>query len=260
MPDELAQKYAIYAHNLTRCYGQLTAVDHISFSIPTGSITGFLGINGAGKTTTIKMLSGLLRPTAGTAMVAGYDVVASPMEVKRRIGILLEEDGLYGQLAGREYLQFIATLRGMKAADIQDQIAGLLDTLDLTEKQNMLIAGYSKGMRRKLSLAAALIHRPSLLIVDEPFADIDALSISAIKTLLSDLRKSGTTILLCSHLLAVAQDVCSQIIIIQRGNIVADGDLVSLREKTGLGSAASLEDVFICLAQQENPVPAYVEG
>jgi ABC-2 type transport system ATP-binding protein len=251
---DIALERAIYAHDLTRSFGELVAVDHLNFVAPTGIIFGFLGLNGAGKTTTIKMLTGLLQPTAGTAVVAGYDVLTHPIEVKRHIGVLLEEDGLYDRLTGLEYLQFVAAMHGLGGKETRSRIDGLLASLDLMEKQKELVAAYSKGMRRKLSLAAALVHRPPLLIADEPFAGVDALSIRTIKALLRDLRDSGTTILLSSHLLAVAQDVCDQIAIIHRGRIAALGDLPALQREAKLENTSSLEDVFVHLVQQASPV------
>jgi ABC-2 type transport system ATP-binding protein len=236
------------------------AVDRLNLIVPSGIILGFLGINGAGKTTTIKMLSGLLQPTSGTAVVAGYDVVAHPTEVKRQIGVLPEEDGLYDRLTGGEYLQFVTAMRGLDTRELKRHTEDLLTTLGLIEKQDKLIGGYSKGMRRKLALAAALVHHPLLLIADEPFADVDALSIRTIKTLLCDLRDSGTTIFLCSHLLAIAQDVCDQVVIIHQGRVIAVGDLPTLQQQAGLASTASLEDVFVCLVRHEIPTMASVEG
>lgn len=243
-------EHIVSVHNLTRSFGKLQAVDDVSFVVPAGIIFGFLGLNGAGKTTTIKMLTGLLQPTAGAAVVAGYDVATHPIDVKRQIGVLLEEDGLYDQLTGLEYLQFVTAMRGLGVKEVRDRIDSLLASLELQEKRDEFIAGYSKGMRRKLSLAAALVHRPPLLIADEPFAGVDALSIRTIKMLLRDLRDSGTTVFLCSHLLAVAQDVCDRIAIIHRGRIVALGDLPTLRQQAGVEDTASLEDVFVSLVQR----------
>ena len=256
--EHLVLEPVIYAADLVRCFKQLAAVDHVSFAVPSGIIFGFLGLNGAGKTTTIKMLAGLLQPTAGTAAVAGYDVVTHPMDVKRQIGVMLEEDGLYNRLTGLEYLQFVASMRGLGNKEIRSRLDNLLTRLDLMGKRDDLIAGYSKGMRRKLSLAAAMIHNPPLLIADEPFADVDALSIRVIKTLLCDLRNSGTTVFLSSHLLAVAQDICDQVTIIHHGQIVARGDLSALQEQTGLGNTASLEDVFVQLVQSPAKAPVEV--
>lgn len=259
MPDEYLEiQHAIYIKDLTRCFGELVAVNHINLVVPAGIIFGFLGINGAGKTTTIKMLTGLLQPTGGQAIVAGYDVTAQPNDVKRQIGVLLEEDSLYDRLTGLEYLQFVAAVRGLGAPETQSRIDELLPLLDLQDKQNELIAAYSKGMRRKLALAAALLHRPPLLIADEPFAGVDALSVRNIKTLLRDLRDSGTTIFLSSHLLAVAQDVCDQIAIIHRGRIAAVGNLLTLQQETALEGTPNLEDIFVHLVQQESTVPAEV--
>jgi len=257
MPDEYFEmQHAIHIQDLTRCFGELVAVNHINLVVPAGAIFGFLGINGAGKTTTIKMLTGLLQPTSGQAIVAGYDVTIQPNDVKRQIGVLLEEDSLYDRLTGLEYLQFVAAMRGLGASETQNRIDELLPPLDLQDKRGEFIAGYSKGMRRKLALAAALLHRPPLLIADEPFAGVDALSVRNIKTLLRGLRDSGTTIFLSSHLLAVAQDVCDQVAIIHRGRIAAVGNLLTLQQETALEGTPNLEDIFVHLVQQESAVPA----
>jgi ABC-2 type transport system ATP-binding protein len=247
-------QYAISTHDLSRSFGQLKAVDHLDLSVPTGVIFGFLGINGAGKTTTIKMLTGLLRPTAGTAVVQGYDVTTQPYEVKRRIGILLEEDCLYDRLTAKEYLEFVATVRGLSDQETRSRMEELLTSLSLVEKQNKLIGTYSKGMRRKLALAAALIHQPPLLILDEPFADIDPLAIYEIKKILGGLHAAGATILLSTHLLAVAQDSCDLAAIIHQGQLVAVGDLRALQGQAHLIATSSLEEVFVQLVQPTTPV------
>ena len=235
---------AIETDALTKRFGSVEAVAGIHLRVRRGEVFGFLGPNGAGKSTTIRMLVGLIRPTSGRARVAGYDVVETPVEVKRRIGYLSENPYAYEKLTGREFLSFIGDLYGTDTTVAAERAARLFDLLELEDKQDELVEGYSRGMRQKLGLAAALLHEPEVLFLDEPTSGLDPRSARVVKDLLRELARRGRTIFFSTHVLEIAQNMCDRVGIIDRGRLVAVGTLDELRAAEGT-TDASLEDIFL---------------
>jgi ABC-2 type transport system ATP-binding protein len=238
------QGTAIDVRGLVKQFGPHWAVNDLSFTVEAGEVFGFLGPNGAGKTTTIRVLTGLLKPTRGTAIVAGYDVQRDPIEVKRRIGYVADVPYLYPKLTGREFLSFIADLYSVDRAVAVEQGEQLLDLFDLADKADELVQGYSHGMRQKLALAAALLHSPRVVFLDEPTSGLDPRSARTVKDLLLGLARKGCTVFLSTHVLEIAQHMCDRVGIINRGELVAIGSLEELRHQAHAGSA-SLEDIFL---------------
>ncbi|MGA7157118.1 MAG: ABC transporter ATP-binding protein [Acidobacteriaceae bacterium] len=220
---------AIAAHALTRSFDGFTAVDHIDLVVEPGQFFGFLGPNGAGKSTTIKMLTGLLAPSSGSVQILGEDLFYHPVEVKRYIGVVPEGMALFGKLTAVEYLRFVGRMYGLDKVTTEKRAAELLEFMGLAEQQKKLIADYSHGMGKKLALAAAVIHGPKLLFLDEPFEGVDAIAANTLKTMLQSMIARGATIFLTSHVLEIVERLCSHITIINRGHIVANGSLDELR-------------------------------
>jgi ABC-2 type transport system ATP-binding protein len=220
---------AIAAHALTRTFEGFTAVDHIDLTVEPGQFFGFLGPNGAGKSTTIKMLTGLLAPTSGSIKILGQDLFYNPVEVKRLIGVVPEGMALFGKLTAREYLLFVGRMYGLEKATAEARSTELLEFMGLADQQKKLIADYSHGMGKKLALAAAVIHGPKVLFLDEPFEGVDAIAANTLKTMLQSMIARGATIFLTSHVLEIVERLCSHIAIINRGHIVANGSLDELR-------------------------------
>jgi len=220
---------AIAAHALTRSFDGFTAVDHIDLAVEPGQFFGFLGPNGAGKSTTIKMLTGLLAPTSGSIQILGQDLFYNPVEVKRLIGVVPEGMALFGKLTAREYLLFVGRMYGLEKATAEARSTELLEFMGLADQQKKLIADYSHGMGKKLALAAAVIHGPKVLFLDEPFEGVDAIAANTLKTMLQNMIARGATIFLTSHVLEIVERLCSHIAIINRGHIVANGSLDELR-------------------------------
>ncbi|HEX8144660.1 MAG TPA: ABC transporter ATP-binding protein [Pyrinomonadaceae bacterium] len=243
---------AVETHGLVRRFGDFTAVDNLDLRVGRGRFFGFLGPNGAGKSTTIKMLTGLLAPTGGRALVLGRDIWAEPLEVKRRIGVVPEDLNLFERLTGREMLTFTGRMYGLGKTEIAERTAELLALMELDAEPKKLVVEYSHGMKKKLSLACALIHRPEMLFLDEPFEGIDAIASRTLKDLLSRLTARGLTVFLTSHVLEIVERLCTDIAIISQGRLAASGSLEELRqgiEVAGDGRDAvgpmSLEDYFI---------------
>jgi ABC-2 type transport system ATP-binding protein len=232
------------AEGLTRRYASFTAVDSLNLAVRLGEIYGFLGPNGAGKSTTIKMLVGLLQPTAGRAMLAGYDVWRESLAAKTVLGYVADRALLYNRLSGREFLAFLGQLRGLPLKETEERIASLLDLLELADVAERLCGSYSFGMKRKLALAGALLHEPEVLILDEPLNGFDPRSSRRLKDLFAQLAAGGTTIFLSTHDLATAEEICQRIGILHRGRLLAEGSPAELRD---LVSAADLESVFLSL-------------
>jgi ABC-2 type transport system ATP-binding protein len=220
---------AISASALSRTFNGFTAVDRIDLAVEPGQFFGFLGPNGAGKSTTIKMLTGLLEPTAGSIRILGEDLLANPLEVKRHIGVVPEGMALFGKLTATEYLHFVGRMYGLDKATTQQRTAELLDFMGLANEQKKLITDYSHGMGKKLALAAAVIHGPKVLFLDEPFEGVDAIASGTLKTMLQRMIANGATIFLTSHVLEIVERLCSHIAIIHKGHIVANGSLDELR-------------------------------
>jgi len=222
-------------------------VDHISFRVARGRFFGFLGPNGAGKSTTIKMLTGLLRPTEGEATIEGHPLEQELLAVKRVIGILPEELPLYERLTGEEYLHFAGRMYGLSPPETRRRTDELLAFLSLEEERGKLIVDYSQGMRKKTALAAALIHSPRVLFLDEPLNGIDPVSGRVVTDLLRRLAQKGVTMFFTSHVLDVAERLCDEVAIIDRGRLVAQGTLEQIRAQREVGQDATLEDVFLKL-------------
>jgi ABC-2 type transport system ATP-binding protein len=221
---------AIAAQSLTRTFdGGFRAVDHIDLVVEPGQFFGFLGPNGAGKSTTIKMLTGLLAPTAGTVRILGEDLIANPVEVKRNIGVVPEGMALFGRLTASEYLNFVGRMYGLDTTTTKQRAEELLDFMGLANEQKKLITDYSHGMGKKLALAAAVIHNPKVLFLDEPFEGVDAIAAGTLKAMLQGMIARGATIFLTSHVLEIVERLCTHIAIINRGHIVANGSLDELR-------------------------------
>ena len=221
---------AIAARGLTRTFaGGFTAVDHLDLSVKPGQFFGFLGPNGAGKSTTIKMLTGLLEPSGGNIQILGEDLIANPVEVKRHIGVVPEGMALFGKLTASEYLHFVGRMYGLDKPTTQQRTTELLEFMGLANEQKKLIADYSHGMGKKLALAAAVIHGPKVLFLDEPFEGVDAIAAGTLKNMLQGMIARGATIFLTSHVLEIVERLCSHIAIIHKGHIVANGSLDELR-------------------------------
>src|SRR5271169_2632530 len=234
---------AIVTEGLTRRFGALTAVDDVNLTVAAGQFFGFLGPNGAGKSTTIKMLTGLLAPSSGRAELLGLDFAAHPVEVKRQIGVVPEGMGLFERLTGAEYLQFVGRMYGLDRPTTQRRSEELLNSSELSDRPKTLIADSSHGMQKKLALAAAVIHGPRILFLDEPFEGVDALAAGALKALLARMTERGTTIFLTSHVLEIVERLCSHVAIIHKGRLVAQDSLDELRggveAQTPAGGAAA---------------------
>ncbi len=229
---------AIVTENLTRRFGELVAVNRINLTVDGGQFFGFLGPNGAGKSTTIKMLTGLLAPTTGRIRILGLDLEEDAIEVKRQIGVVPEGLALFERLTGTEYLNFVGRMYGLDRATAAQRTAELLDFMQLADRQKTLIADYSHGMQKKLALAAAVIHGPKILFLDEPFEGVDVIAAGTLKTMLNRMIARGATIFLTSHVLEIVERLCSHVAIIHKGQLVAEGSLEELR--AGVTSSACL--------------------
>jgi len=232
--------------HLTKKYGSFTAVRDLSLSVPAGELFGLLGPNGAGKSTVMKIVAGLLRPTAGTVRVGGYDVVQQPTEAKALIGYLPEVPFLYERLTGQEFLRFIADLFDVPADQATQHARELIALFELQDAINDRIQGYSRGMRQKLALIGVLLHRPRLLILDEPLTGLDPRSARVFKDLLRQLCQEGTAVLLSTHILEIAERLCDRVGIIDRGRLVACGTMAELQAQSRQPDS-SLEDLFLSL-------------
>ena len=240
---------AVETSGLTRDFGSFRAVDGIDLAVPAGSFYGFLGPNGAGKSTTIKCLTGLLRPSAGTMRILGTDPQGDPVSVKRRIGVVPEDLALFDRLTARETLTFVAQVHGIDPRTAASRSGDLLDLMDLQSAANTLVTDFSHGMRKKLSLAAALLPGPRLLFLDEPFEGIDAVASRQIKDLLLSFVSRGGTIFLTSHILEIVERLSTHIGVIANGRMVAQGPIGELR--TGAAGTKTLEELFIGLVGGE---------
>src|SRR5215217_8425251 len=242
---------AVQTFFLVRQFGDFVAVDHINLEVERGSFFGFLGPNGAGKSTTIKMLTGLLAPTSGKLSVLGLDITTHPMEVKRRIGVVPEDLNLFERLTGAEMLSFTGRMYGLGREEIAARSRELLELMELDSEPRRLVVEFSHGMKKKLALACALIHRPEMLFLDEPFEGVDAVASRTLKDLLSRLTARGLTVFLTSHVLEIVERLCSDIAIIAQGKLLASGSLNELRKGIRLEQngeqqgPVSLEEYFI---------------
>src|SRR5438270_7769621 len=255
---------AISTEGLTRRFGELVAVHDVSLRVAPGQFFGFLGPNGAGKSTTIKMLTGLLAPTAGRIHVLGLDLIAEPLEVKRQIGVVPEGMALFGRLTGAEYLNFVGRMYGLDRETAAKRAAELLDFMQLADQPKTLVTDYSHGMQKKLALAAAVIHGPKILFLDEPFEGVDAIAAGTLKIMLQRMITRGATIFLTSHVLEIVERLCSHVAIIHQGRLVAQGSLEELRAGVEAQGAAggglarspeklTLEEIFLRVVGGSRP-------
>lgn len=268
---------AIETQVLSRAFHGFEAVSSLDLRVERGQFFGFLGPNGAGKSTTIKMLTGLLAPSSGVIRILGEDLLAHPTEVKRQIGVVPEGMALFGKLTASEYLSFVGRMYGLDQRTTQQRTAELLDFMGLADQRKKLIADYSHGMGKKLALAAAVIHAPRLLFLDEPFEGVDAIAAGTLKAMLQGMIARGATIFLTSHVLEIVERLCTHVAIINRGHLVANGSLEELRAgvrarlaardgEPGAMSAAessqrlTLEQIFLSVVGDEGATEHHHEG
>ena len=235
----MATTWALQVQNLWKSYGGLPAVAGIDLAVPAGTFYGLLGPNGAGKSTTLAMVTGLLRPDAGSIAVDGLDVWADPVAIKARMGVVPETLLLFERLSGRELLDYVGRLRKLPAEDAAVRSEQLLGVLGMTDDAHKLIVDFSQGMRKKISLAAALIHAPNVLFLDEPFESVDPVSVRHIRTLLDQLVAGGATIIFSSHVMATVESLCDHVTILDHGSVVAGGHMDQMT------ADGSLEDAFV---------------
>ncbi len=242
---------AVHTTSLTRRFGEFTAVNNVNLTVASGQFFGFLGPNGAGKSTTIKMLTGLLAPTSGSIEVLGQDLTANTVDLKRQIGVVPEGLALLGRLTAPEYLRFVGQMYGLDNATTKLRTEELLDFMSLAGENKKLITDFSHGMQKKLALAAAVIHGPKILFLDEPFEGVDAIAAGTLKNMLQGMIAKGSTIFLTSHVLEIVERLCTHIAIIQKGSLVAQGSLEELRagveaqHPSGTTQKATLEEIFL---------------
>jgi ABC-2 type transport system ATP-binding protein len=236
----------IRLQSLTKRYGRFTAVDQLNLHVARGELFGFLGPNGAGKTTTLRMIAGILQPSAGTIQIAGVDLAREPLEAKARLGFIPDRPYIYDKLTGAEFLRFVAALYGQEGESVERRMDELLSLFELTDWKNELVESYSHGMRQKLIISSALVHRPELIVVDEPMVGLDPKGARFLKDLFRAFVDRGGTILMSTHTLEVAEAMCDRIAIIQNGRVVALGTMDDLRQQHSSGDA-SLEDLFLRL-------------
>ena len=235
---------AIAVEHFRRSFGSFTAVDDLSFSVARGEIVGLIGPNGAGKTTTLRALAGILRPTSGRVFIDGHDIVADPLEAKRRLAFMPDEPHLFEYLTVTEHLRLVARLYGV--ADIEQRSAALLDELELTGKERSLPGELSRGMRQKVVIACGLVRDATTLLFDEPLTGLDPLGIRRMRETIVARGRAGAAILLSSHLLHLVEEICTRVIIMDRGQKIADGTFEELRSRVDLAEAgSSLEQIFL---------------
>ncbi len=236
----------ILLEGLTKKYGSFTAVDALDLHVPAGQLFGFLGPNGAGKTTTLRMIAGILRPTAGRIRIGGIDIVQQPNEAKARMGYIPDRPFIYEKLTGMEFLRFVAGLYGQQGAEVEHRARELLGLFDLEDWRDELVESYSHGMRQKLIISGAFVHRPDVIVVDEPMVGLDPRAARTLKDLFREYTRRGHTIMMSTHTLEVAQNLCDRIAIIRRGRIAAAGTMEELRRHAEAGTEG-LEDIFLRL-------------
>jgi ABC-2 type transport system ATP-binding protein len=236
----------IRLENLTKLYGSFVAVDDITLDIPKGVLYGFLGPNGAGKTTTLRMIAGILRPSDGRVLVGGDDIHKTPLVAKQRLGFIPDRPFVYEKLTGAEFLRFVAGLYGQEGEIIDRRMAELLEVFELTSWKDELIEAYSHGMRQKIIISSALIHRPEVIVVDEPMVGLDPKAARLLKDIFRQFVSRGNTVLMSTHTLEVAEAMCDRIAIMQHGKIAASGTMADLRKQTASGDVG-LEELFLKL-------------
>jgi ABC-2 type transport system ATP-binding protein len=236
---------------ITKKYGDFRAVDNLNLTVARGEIFGFLGPNGAGKTTTIKMLAGVLEPSAGTITIGGIDMLKQPEAAKRKIGFIPDRPYLYEKLTGMEFLKFTADLYGVPDEIYRENARKNLTMFSLTDWADELIESYSHGMKQRLIMSAALMHEPEIIIVDEPMVGLDPAAILIVKELFQSLARNGVSVFMSTHTLAVAEVICDRVGIIHRGHLIASGTTADLRREANV-TDADLEKVFLNLTNTAN--------
>jgi ABC-2 type transport system ATP-binding protein len=243
MPDG----WVLQAHGLTKQFGARLAVDGLSLQLAPGEIVGLLGPNGAGKTTTLKILLGMLRPTRGHATVLGLDSMTQAVAIKQRVGYSPDEPSFYDFLTGRQTLEFVTHVRGGEPRRVLEELAPMIDVLELAQDLDRFVAGYSLGMKKKLALLVAMAHAPQLLLLDEPTNGLDPPSAVKIRQHLKRLAEGGVTVVLSTHLLEMADKLCTRVVLMDHGRLVFDGTPAEARRAAQLGDDATLEDAFLRL-------------
>jgi len=245
---------AIQTHGLTRRFGALTAVDDVTLNVAPGQFFGFLGPNGAGKSTTIKMLTGLLEPSAGSIEILGQPFTAGSLDLKRQIGVVPEGMALLGRLTAPEYLRFVGRMYGLSRETTNQRTDELLEFMQLANESRKLVTDFSHGMQKKLALAAAVIHGPRVLFLDEPFEGVDAVAAGMLKAMLQGMISRGATIFLTTHVLEIVERLCSHVAIISQGRLVANGSIEDLRAGVAstlpgaeAGQTLTLEEIFLSI-------------
>ena len=235
----------INVRNLTRQYGDFTAVDRISFTVNPGEVLGLVGPNGAGKTTTLRCLAGIIAPSAGTVEIAGHDIQKDPVSAKRALAFIPDEPHLFDHLTVEEHLRFVARLYGV--ADAEQRIAPLLEEFEIADKRKSLSTELSRGMKQKLAIACGLLHDPSVLILDEPLTGLDPGGMRRMRATIADRAKAGVSVVLSSHLLTLVEELCTKLFVIRLGACVAYGTLAEIVDAHPNLAGRSLEDVFLAL-------------
>ncbi len=245
---------AIQTHGLTRRFGDLIAVENVTLRVDRGQFFGFLGPNGAGKSTTIKMLTGLLEPSAGAIEILGRPFSASALDLKREIGVVPEGMALLGRLTAPEYLRFVGRMYGLDRETVNRRTQELLEFMQLANERRKMITDFSHGMQKKLALAAAVIHGPKVLFLDEPFEGVDAVAAGMLKTMLQGMIQRGATVFLTTHVLEIVERLCSHVAIIHQGRLVANGSIEALRAGvastlpgTEANQRLTLEEIFLAI-------------
>lgn len=234
------------AKNLCKFYGSVLAVENVTFTLEPGQVLGYLGPNGSGKSTTVKMLTGLLEPTYGDVTYNHQNIHKDLIAFRKILGYVPEEPNLYPHLSGEEYLDMVGTLRAMPSSRKRAKISSLLELFSLRPHRHVTLGSYSKGMRQKILLIAALMDNPDVLILDEPLSGLDVTSVLIVKSLIQALSAEGKAVFYCSHILEVVEKVCSHLIVLRKGHVLAHGPTSAVREKIG---KSSLEDVFLDLVE-----------
>jgi ABC-2 type transport system ATP-binding protein len=235
---------------LTKCYSAIPAVENVTFELKAGQILGCLGPNGSGKSTTVKMLTGLLEPSRGRVLFQGEDIRNDLVRYRKRLGYVPEEPNLYPYLSGREYLEMVGILRGMPQPGLEKKIDSLLELLSLYPSRHSAMASYSKGMRQRILLIASLLDNPELLILDEPLSGLDVVSALILKNLIRTLGQQGKAVFYCSHVLEVVERVCSHLLILRKGRVIAHGRTEDIQRRIG---QSSLEGAFHHLVEDRDP-------
>ena len=235
----------IRIENLHKRFGEVRAVDGVTFTAPDGAVTGLLGPNGAGKTTTLRMLYTLMRPDEGRILVDDVDAVTDPQGARLRLGVLPDQSGLYPRLTAREHIEYFGELQGITGADLRNRVDHLLKMLDMTSIADRRTAGYSHGERTKTALARAIVHNPKNVLLDEPTNGLDVMSTRAVREIIRRLKSEGHTVLFSSHVMQEVSALCDTIVVMARGKIIASGSPDDLRAQTG---HQNLEDAFVALS------------